>query len=454
MSVRNSDSQFERRQQYLQTLVEWQNLLEHFELNDHAFAYIPLLLPNDLWSRVCEVSLENFLSAKGKNLYEIKCETPDDVKNLAVTLLAFEIDENTEAIWIDAPIGSGETFMAEWAQAWREGMARLNQYRNPFREKFPVTVLFVGAEWIQAITRDMAPDLWSIRRTVIRVNPEIGFSDDTEKSIEPTQSEKTFELGQGVDAEFALQEAERLRGKSGVELNLAQVLYRAASGFLDIGQNQKALRAIDEAIGIYKTKLSEETDEFVKQDIKINFADARFIKGYLLEQEHNSFEEAEKNYRQAIELEPNLPTAYYNLGTMLINDESRWKEAERLLRKAIELNPNNASFIYNLGLLFTKDANRWKEAEELFHRAIELNPRFAFAYYNLGWLFEKDESRWKEAEEMYRKAIEIEPNYTNAYYNLGDLFYKNKTRWKEAEEMYRRVIEIDPNYADAYYNLG
>lgn len=69
MSVRNSDSQFERRQQYLQTLVEWQNLLEHFELNDHAFAYIPLLLPNDLWSRVCEVSLENFLSTKGKNLY-------------------------------------------------------------------------------------------------------------------------------------------------------------------------------------------------------------------------------------------------------------------------------------------------------------------------------------------------------------------------------------------------
>ncbi|MGI8642144.1 MAG: tetratricopeptide repeat protein [Pyrinomonadaceae bacterium] len=454
MPVRKSDTQFERRQKYLQTLAGWQNLLEHFELNDHAFAYIPLLLPNDLWARVCEVSLENFLSRQDKNLYKIDCQTPDELKNIAVTLFALEIDEDTEAIWIVAPIGSGETFLTQWSQAWREGMARLNQYRNPFREKFPVTILFVGAEWIQEITRNMAPDLWSIRRTVIRVNPEIDFSDATDKKTEPIQSEPIFEHGQGVDAEFALQEAERLRGKEGLELHLAKVLYRAASGFLDIKEYKKALKAINEAIKIYKNKLTENPDEGNQEDIEFQLADSLFIKGFLLAERGDSQTEAEKNYREAIKLDPNYTSAYYNLGVLLDQDKSRLADAEAMYRRAIEVNPNYADAYNNLGVLLDEDERPWNEAEELYRKAIEINPNYADAYYNLGGLLAKDENRWSEAEEMYRKVIEINPNYADAYYNLGILLAKDENRWAEAEEMYRKAIEINPNYADAYYNLG
>ena len=454
MPVRKSDTHFERRQKYLSTLPEWQNLLEHFELNDQSFAYIPLLLPNDVWARVCEVSLESFLSANGKNLYKIDCQTPDELKNIAVTLFALEIDEDTEAIWIVAPIGSGETFLAGWAAAWREGMARLNQYRNPFREKFPVTILFVGAVWIQEITRNMAPDLWSIRRTVIRVNPEIDFSDETAKKTEPSQSESTFEEGQGVDAEFALQEAARLRGNEGAELSLAGVLYRAAVGFLDQKNYQKALEIVDEVIGIYEKKLTEEIGNGDKNGIEISLSGALFAKGFTLTKLGGSEKEAEENYRQALKLNSNYVDAYNNLGLLLAKDENRLKEAEVMWRKAIEIHPNYVDAYYNLGILLFTDESRWKEAEEMYRKAIEIHPNYANAYNNLGILLAKDESRWKEAEEMYRKMIEINPNDAEAYYNLGNLLAKDESRLAEAEEMYRKVIEINPNDAEAYSNLG
>lgn len=454
MAVRNSDNQFERRLQSLQTIADWQNLLEHFELNDHSFAYIPVLLPNDLWARVCEAALEQYLSAQGKNLHKVECQTPDELKNIAATLFALEIDGDTEALWIVSPVGSGETFLREWEGAWREGTARLNQYRNPLRDKFPVTMLFVGADWTQEITRTMAPDLWSIRRTVIRIKPEVGVFEQTGDTGEFKLSDPVFTQGQGVDAEFTLHEAERLRGKKGAELTLAEVLYRAAVGFSAQGQHQKAIETVDEAIAIYENQMAHAENDYVRDDIKLSLADALFAKGYALDELRDFDREAENYYRRVIELDPLYSAAYYNLGTMLLRDENRWDESERLLRRAFELNPSYADAYYNLGWLLYKIEGRQAEAEEYYRKAIEINPNYTSAYYNLGLLLERDESRWHEAEEMYRKTIELDPNRADAYSGLGWILAKDVNRRQEAERMYRRAIEIDPNYPDAYTNLG
>ncbi|CEG12360.1 hypothetical protein MSIBF_A2190001 [groundwater metagenome] len=51
------------------------------------------------------------------------------------------------------------------------------------------------------------------------------------------------------------------------------------------------------------------------------------------------FEEAEKEYREAIRLNPNYADAHNNLGNLL-GDLKRFEEAEKEYREAIRLNPN------------------------------------------------------------------------------------------------------------------
>ncbi|HQU85235.1 MAG TPA: tetratricopeptide repeat protein, partial [Pyrinomonadaceae bacterium] len=386
MAVKKSDSHFERRREYLSTLPEWRNLIEHFELNDHAFAYIPLLVPNDLWARVCEVSLESYLSAKGKHLYKIECQTPDDVKNIAVTLFDLEVEEDTEAIWVVAPIGNGESFLEKWSDAWREGMARLNQYRNPLKDRFPVTILFVGAQWIQEITRNMAPDLWSIRRTVIRLEPNVDFSKPQENLLELSQNKSAAPEHFEVDTDLVIRLAERIKGKKNSELELANLFYDLANGYFQKNQYQSAIDAADKAIKIYTSQIELEKNKAQKAEINIRLANLYFIKAYTAKILSNNTELAIKYYRTAINLDPNAANAHNNLGNLLAKDENRLVEAEEMYRTAIKLNPNDANSHNNLGILLAEDKSRWNEAETMYRTAIKLNPNDAMAHYNLGVL--------------------------------------------------------------------
>ena len=194
-----------------------------------------------------------------------------------------------------------------------------------------------------------------------------------------------------------------------------------------------------------------------------------FERGYVFQQDKN-LDEAERSYRNAIELDPSLPEAYSNLGLLLHANLKRYNEAEAAYRKAIELNPSYATAYYNLGnLLSDENLKRYEEAEAAYRKAIELNPSNATAYSTLGILL-KNLKRTEEAEAAYRKAIELceaspsgdNPSYATAYYNLGLLLHENLKRYEEAEAAYRKAIELceaspsgdNPLYATAYSNLG
>ena len=60
-------------------------------------------------------------------------------------------------------------------------------------------------------------------------------------------------------------------------------------------------------------------------------------------------QEAELYVRKAIELNPNLIEAHFNLGNIL-KDLGNLKEAELSLRKAIELKPDLIEAYFKLGI--------------------------------------------------------------------------------------------------------
>jgi tetratricopeptide (TPR) repeat protein len=107
------------------------------------------------------------------------------------------------------------------------------------------------------------------------------------------------------------------------------------------------------------------TEDIVKQKSQ-EAAKQYMISGNLLAGE-GKFDAAIKSYRQALQMNPNLPEAYSLMGSALA-EAGKYKEAEEALRKAVSLKPTFAEGYYHLGI-FLKSQGRQSEAEEAFRKA-------------------------------------------------------------------------------------
>ncbi|MFM6757839.1 MAG: tetratricopeptide repeat protein [Microcystis panniformis] len=164
----------------------------------------------------------------------------------------------------------------------------------------------------------------------------------------------------------------------------------------------------------------------------------------------NKLDEALIFCQKALALDPKLPETYNNLGLVLYN-QKKLTEAEEMYRRAIALDDKYVDAYYNLGNVLS-DQKKLKEAEEMYRRALALDDKFDPAYYNLGNVL-YNQKKPTEAEEMYRRALALHNKNVNAYIGLGNVLYDQK-KPKEAEEMYRRALALDDKYVYAYYGLG
>ena len=164
----------------------------------------------------------------------------------------------------------------------------------------------------------------------------------------------------------------------------------------------------------------------------------------------NNFKEAEKLYRQILDINPEHFGSNYLLGSLLAQTKNFY-EAKALLQKALQIDPNYADAYYNLGNVLT-ELKEIQEAILCFQKSIAINPKNADANNNLGNLFKKI-GKISEAKNLYQKAIEINPNYVNAYNNLGTILQKYK-EFQEAIKFYKKTIKLKPTFTDAYNNLG
>ena len=164
----------------------------------------------------------------------------------------------------------------------------------------------------------------------------------------------------------------------------------------------------------------------------------------------NKSAEALPLLKVATETNPNSLQFKISYGTALMN-EKKYEEAERSFKEIIELESGNAVIFNSLGLAIYS-LGRLDEAEVNFKKAIELNPNSVHAYINLGSLL-NELKRSEEAEACLRKAIELNPNKVEGYYNLGIAMY-NLKKLEEAEVNYKKAIELKPDFAEVHNNLA
>jgi len=114
---------------------------------------------------------------------------------------------------------------------------------------------------------------------------------------------------------------------------------------------------------------------------------------------------SEKEFRRAIELNPNYATARQWLGSDNLVQRKRFDEALVSLRRAGELDPLSSIISMNIGFTLYC-ARRYDEAMAQINRALALDQNFQAAHASLGWTYHA-KGMYREAMAEYRKATEL-----------------------------------------------
>ena len=184
------------------------------------------------------------------------------------------------------------------------------------------------------------------------------------------------------------------------------------------------------------------------------------------------YKKAIAEYEAALQLNPNLKSAFYYLGSSYINvykpgdDSEKNKEygvkATEYLQKALAQSPQNKDIIQALGDINDKMRN-FELAEKYYLEVQKFTPNDPASYYTLAGFYNNNR-KYDKAVEMYEKRISLDPANPEGYLYLAGFFQDNR-RWDDAIKNHEvRIQKINESnmdekekndlLADAYYRLG
>lgn len=145
-----------------------------------------------------------------------------------------------------------------------------------------------------------------------------------------------------------------------------------------------------------------------------------------------------------------LAQALTGLGRALWGDGDL-EEAEKVFREALEIVPHDASASYALGTLLLELENpEW--AVVYLRRALSLRARFPRVWQALGQALVRL-GRLDEALKAYARAVHVEPQNAKAYLEYGAAL-AHRQQLDQAVEVYERALELDPTMSTAAFNLS
>jgi tetratricopeptide (TPR) repeat protein len=124
---------------------------------------------------------------------------------------------------------------------------------------------------------------------------------------------------------------------------------------------------------------------------------------------HKDFEQAEKYFRQCLDMQPDFADALNYLGYMWAERGVNLQEARRMIEKAVKLEPENAAFLDSMAWVLFK-LNRPKEALDWQLKALQHSEEpDATLYDHLGDIHAAL-NQHEQARAAWKKSLEIEPN--------------------------------------------
>ncbi|MGK7926259.1 MAG: tetratricopeptide repeat protein [Spirulina sp.] len=246
--------------------------------------------------------------------------------------------------------------------------------------------------------------------------------------------------------------------------------------YLYLGQYYEEEEKFQKALKVYQLGITYESEEF-KADLYLSIA-------FLLHQKLDRLADAEKNYRQAIELASNQSTAYIWLMQLLV-DQQRVQETIQVCKQMAQQPELKYDAYLMLGGIFSEQ-EQYRESEQAYQKASEIDPQKSDAYLKLAYLYQQ-QHELDRAESFYRLAISVSPTDAdtyiglaqllveqgqvneaieilnqmaqqpelkyNAYVSLGSLL-SGQGQYNEAERAYQQAIEADSRQIDSYLGLA
>lgn len=124
-----------------------------------------------------------------------------------------------------------------------------------------------------------------------------------------------------------------------------------------------------------------------------------------------------------------------------------WDQAEADFRRALELNPDQPQVLNYLGYSLVERKEKLDEALDMIERAVAARPDSGYIVDSLGWVLFRL-GRYDEAVEHMERAVELMPVDPVVNDHLGDVYWA-VGRAREAEFQWSRALSfIDPEDAD------
>jgi len=167
--------------------------------------------------------------------------------------------------------------------------------------------------------------------------------------------------------------------------------------------------------------------------------------------------EAEKEFKRAIELNPNYPTAYHWYSIFLRN-MGRYDESATIITRAHELDPLSSVISVNVSRVDQVQNNHAASIENSL-KIIELDPNFGAAYQYLALSYLK-QGRDAEAIAAAEKAVEITKRSGVTLGDLGHIYAATGKQTQarsvisELEDQYAHKKAIGQDIAAVYAGLG
>jgi tetratricopeptide (TPR) repeat protein len=145
-----------------------------------------------------------------------------------------------------------------------------------------------------------------------------------------------------------------------------------------------------------------------------------------------------------------LVQIYYARGVSL-ERSNRWNEAERDFRQSLRLNPERPEVLNYLGYTFVDRGINLEEAVSMLEKARALRPLDGMIADSVGWAYYKL-GRYQEAARTLEEAVQLAPGASDINDHLGDAYWRIGRRidarfqWQhalqlESDEKQKEVIQ-------------
>ena len=157
------------------------------------------------------------------------------------------------------------------------------------------------------------------------------------------------------------------------------------------------------------------------------------------------FAGAERAYNRAFqrlaEVTPNYWSLYYYRGISR-ERQKKWSEAEKDFLQALELNPDQPYVLNYLGYSWVDQGVNLDRAKAMIERAVEQRRDDGYIVDSMGWVLYRL-GAYGEAVQHLERAVELRPLDPIISDHLGDAYWRVGRR-QEARFQWRRALNLDP----------